>query len=318
MNKYIIVFIILTVLGIMYEKYKLKFVPDEELEKYDLIKKYLLNDTSHIGGKPIMWVHTTHNINARHWQNFGSRNTTHLNQPYILSCIESIIKNCGNSFHVCLIDDSSFMKLLPNWDINIRDLADPIRSHMRQLGLAKLLQKYGGIQIPDSMIVLKDLKNLHDAALSTKCCFVGETLSRNIMSTHKSLTPNTCIIGCKKNSRIIKKYVKFLELLTSRDHTNEMDFNGDMERFLNKMVDDKEMIAISGKYFGSKDADGDDVTIDRLLGNTYINFHDSLCAIYLPEKEILSRHKYGWFARLSQEQLINCDAIACKYLVISQ
>ena len=83
-------------------------LPDEELEKYDLIKKYLLNSNENLGGKPILWVHTTHNINARHWLNFGSRNTLQLNQPYILSCIETIVRHCSDSFHICLIDDSSF------------------------------------------------------------------------------------------------------------------------------------------------------------------------------------------------------------------
>ena len=37
MIKYITTFVLLTVLGILYEKYKLKYHPDEELSKYDLI-----------------------------------------------------------------------------------------------------------------------------------------------------------------------------------------------------------------------------------------------------------------------------------------
>ena len=113
MIRYISILIILTVLGVLYEKYKLKFMPDEELQKYDLIKKYLLNGDEDLGGKPILWIHSTHEINARNWPNFFSRNTTNLNQPYILSCLETIVKNCGESFNICLIDDSSFLKLLP-------------------------------------------------------------------------------------------------------------------------------------------------------------------------------------------------------------
>ena len=50
MFRYISVIIILTVLGILYEKYKLKFMPDEELQKYDLIRKYLLNGDEDLGG----------------------------------------------------------------------------------------------------------------------------------------------------------------------------------------------------------------------------------------------------------------------------
>ena len=43
MIRYITTFVILTVLGVLYERYKIKYQPDEELSKYDLIKKYLQN-----------------------------------------------------------------------------------------------------------------------------------------------------------------------------------------------------------------------------------------------------------------------------------
>ena len=146
------------------------------MEKYDLIKKYLLNGNKYLGGKPILWVHSTHNINARNWKNFGSRNTNNLNQPYILSCIETIVKNCGKSFHVCLIDDKSFARLLPKWDIDISNLAEPIRGHVRKLAIARLLYTYGGMQIPDSTIVVKDLLPIYDKSINSHGCFVGQSL----------------------------------------------------------------------------------------------------------------------------------------------
>ncbi len=317
MFRYISIVIILTVLGVLYEKYKLKFMPDEELQKYDLIKKYLLNGDEDLGGKPILWIHTTHEVNARNWPSFFSRNTTKLNQPYILSCLESIVKNCGESFNICLIDDSSFTRLLPKWDIQVRKLANPIRSHIRTLAMAKLLHTYGGMQIPDSTIVMKDLKPLYDKNVSDKCCFVGETLSRNVTATYTSLFPNTQIIGCKKNSPVIAEYILKLELLNSRDYTNEMDFLGDMQRNLYQYTLNGKMNKISGCVFGAKDNNNRDVTIDRLLGNTFIDFSPKLCCIYLPSNEILTRTKFSWFARLSQDQLRTCDTIAAKWLVIA-
>jgi hypothetical protein len=318
MFRYISVIIILTVLGVLYEKYKLKFMPDEELEKYDLIRKYLLNGDEDLGGKPILWIHTTHEVNARNWQSFFSRNTTKLNQPYILSCLETIVKSCGESFNICLIDDNSFSKLLPKWEIQVRNLANPIRPHIRALAMANLLHSYGGMQIPDSTIVLKDLKPMYDKYLSNRCCFVGETLSRNITATDTSLFPNIKIIGCKKNSPVMSKYIGKLELLNSRDYTNEMDFLGEMARELYSYIISGQMNKISGCVFGAKDHYNNDVTIDRLLGNTFIDFSPKLCAIYLPSKEILTRTKFGWFSRLSQEQLKTCDTIATKWLVIAQ
>lgn len=314
MFRYISAFVILTVLGILYEKYKIKFVPDEELEKYDLIKKYLLNSNEYLGGKPILWIHSTHNINARNWKNFGSRNTNNLNQPYIFSCIESAVKFCGESFHVCLIDDNSFTKLLPMWDIDVRSLANPVRSHIRELAMAKLLNKYGGFQIPDSTIVLKDLITLYRNSLSNNDCFVGQSLSRNIMSTHTSLTPNINIFGCKKNCETMKKYIDYLELLNSRDYTNEIEFRGDLERYLNKLA----ILKLDGCVFGAKDSKNKDVNVDRLMGKTFIEFSEKLEAIYIPQDMILKRPKYEWFARLSQNQLRHCDNIICKWFIIAQ
>ena len=79
MIRYITTFVILTVLGVLYERYKIKYQPDEELSKYDLIKKYLLNGSDNLGGKPILWIHATHEINARNWSSFYSRNNINLN-----------------------------------------------------------------------------------------------------------------------------------------------------------------------------------------------------------------------------------------------
>lgn len=318
MIRYISTFIILSVLGILFERYKLKYMPDEELEKYDLIRKYLLNGSENIGGKPILWIHTTHNINARHWQSFASRNSTNLNQPYILSCIETIIKTCGETFNVCLIDDSSFLKLIPNWTVIVRKLSNPIRAHIRTLAMARLLYMYGGMQIPDSMITLKNLKPLYNKLTSSTDCFVGQTISRNITSTHVTVFPNTSIIGCKRGSKTMEQYIRYLELLNSRDYTNEIEFLGNMERQLYKYVHNGQMGIIRGDVFGSVDAYGKAVNIDRLLGKAFIDFTPNLHAIYLPSQEILDRVKYGWFARLSQKQLRECDTVAAKWLLIAQ
>ena len=318
MFRYVSVFVILTVLGVLYEKYKVKFVPDEELEKYDLIKKYLLNGNEYLGGKPILWVHSTHNINARNWKNFGSRNTNNLNQPYILSCIETIVKHCGKSFHVCLIDDKSFTKLLPKWDINISNLAEPLRNHIRKLAMAKLLYTYGGMQIPDSTIILKDLQRTYNECLSTHDCFVGQKLSRNIMSSYDSLTPNLELIGCKRNCNSMNEYIKYLELLNSRDYTNEVDFEGKMERFINKLCDNGLVRKLDCKLFGAKDNNMKDVNIDRLMSKNYINFSETIMGIYVDKDMLLKRPKYDWFCRLSQQQLLHCDNMIAKWLIIGQ
>ena len=318
MIKYITTFAILTVLGILYERYRVKYQSDEELSKYDLIKKYLLNGTEGLGGKPILWIHATHDVNARNWESFYSRNNIKMNQPYLLSCLETIVKNCGDSFNICLIDDNSFARLVPGWNISLRKLANPIRPHIRSLAMAKLLYTIGGMTIPNSTIIIKDLKPLYDLGISTTGCMVGETIPTSKVSSQINMFPNHKILGCKRECPTMKEYIGYLEVLNTTDYTNEIDFCGDINKFLYKLTMERKMSKLSGCLFGCEDTSGNVVNIDRLLGTTYVDFDPRMYGIYLPHDQLLSRTKYGWFTRLSQQQLLNTSSIATKWMIIGQ
>jgi len=318
MIRYLTTFVILTVLGVLYERYRIKYQPDEELSKYDLIKKYLLNGTHSLGGKPILWIHDTHDVNARNWSSFYSRNNIKLNQPYLLSCLEAIVKQCGQSFNICLIDDNSFSRLIPNWDISIRKLAEPIRSHVRTLAMAKLLYTFGGMTIPNSMIVIKDLMPLYARGISGTGCFVGEIAPTSEVATYTKMMPNHTILGCVRECPTIKEYIGYLEVLNSRDYTSEIDFCGDVNRYLYGLTARRRLNKINGCLFGVQDTSGNAVNIDRLLGSTYVDFDPKIYGVYLPQRQILDRTRYGWFARSSQEQLRTIDSVATKMLLIAQ
>ncbi len=315
MFRYFSIFIILTVLGYLYDKYKLKYVPDEELDKYDMVRKFLLNGGSGMGNKPIMWIHTTHPVNHRFWPSFGSRNTRLLNQPYKISCVETAVKHCSESFNIVLIDDYSFEKLIKGWKINMDKLANPVKSHVRMLALSKLLNSFGGMLLPDSTIVCKNLKPLYDSALKNKDSFSVNMINRGSSADYATLLPSTKIMGCIKNSSTMTRFVTYLEGLNSTDYTNESDFLGLANRWL---YNNDNLNVLCAKTFGIEDRDGKLVGIDRLMGNTFINFSPNRYALYIPSDEILERTKYEWFARLSQEQLRNCDTIAAKQLLVAQ
>ena len=54
------------------------------------------------------------------------------------------------------------------------------------------------------------------------------------------------------------------------------------------------------------------------MSTTYINFPDEIHSIYIPKNDLEKRTKYGWFLRLSEEQISNCDSILAKWLTIGQ
>jgi hypothetical protein len=160
-SNYIFLFIILIVLGILYKRFEDKRMREENLENVETIQKYLLNDSSlNKSKKPILWIHVPYEYNSRNWLDFYSRSSLQLNQPYLYLCVKSIIMHCKDSFFICIIDDKSFDRLLPNWDINMSLFSNPILHYMRHL-MRQLLR-----QLMVMTKVCKDLSlNLTDKSL---------------------------------------------------------------------------------------------------------------------------------------------------------
>mgnify|MGYP001178519867 CR=1 FL=1 len=303
--------------AILYEKYVRHDKKLQELNNQSLIKQYLLNDDSlDDAKKPILWIHVTHEKNARWWQSFYSRNTEYLNQPYIFLTIRSIIRHCSESFHICLIDDESFSTLLPDWNHDVSRLADPIRSHVRSLALTKVLHAYGGMLVPNSFVCIKDLLPLYNAGLANTEMFVCENQPNSNVSDKTYYFPNMSFMGCEKESDHMKEFSNKISVIISNDSTNQLDFTGEFNRVCYEMVLDGKVSVVCGSKIGVKKQDGTPVVIEELMGDTYIDMPDCMCGLYIPADKILKRTKYQWFARLSVSQALSSSTILGKYLLI--
>ena len=316
---YVMAFIAVTAIGMLYDRYSKKFYPDEELDKYNLVRKYLLNESDTETSNPFIWIHTKHKINARNWASFYSRNTKKLNQPYKDLCVESIVKHCGDSFRICLIDDSSFEKLIPDWTICMDGLSEPIKNRIRTLALSKLLYTYGGMLIPNSTIAMKDLKELHNEKLLSNDMFAGEFVNRGSSSTYSRFSPSHKFMGCKKNSNSMKELIEYLEILISKDNTDQPKFEATINRYLYKLMNDGKCGLICGKALGTKNKKNNVLLIDNWLEESPVNLcMRSLHCIVLPDEEILNRKKYQWFARLNYVQVLDANTQISKYMIISR
>ena len=169
-------------------------VLENDQNDYKSIQKYLLMDydpTLAKTTKPILWIPIQYEYNARHWQSFGSRSSFELNQPYIYLTVKSIILHCSESFHICMIDDNAFGKLIPGWNIEMGKLASPILDNVRKLGQAKILSNYGGLFVPPSFVCLRDLIDMYTLGLNNNDMLICETIDTNITSTTHDFYPNS-------------------------------------------------------------------------------------------------------------------------------
>jgi hypothetical protein len=231
LNYMVFSIIVFSVCGFLATQWKEKIV--NKNDEYYMIRKYLLVDSPLYGHNlPKLWIHTKYEVNSRKWKDFYSRNTTDLNEPYIHLTIKTMIDHCANDFNICLIDDHSFSKLLPTWDVDLSQLAEPMKSNFRELGLLQIVYFYGGMVVPNSFLCLKNMKTFYETGVSGNRPFVCENINHTanmLMDKHKMLfLPDLYCFGAKKNDATILELIEYLKQRNQSPHfTSETAFLGD-------------------------------------------------------------------------------------------
>jgi len=297
-------------------KFKQNF-SDRTNDEHRLIRKYLLNDTPLYGfNKPKIWIHTKYDINARNWKSFGSRNSIELNQPYLHFSIQSIIDHCSNDFHICLIDDHTFSKLIPGWDVDVSSLPEPIKTQYRQIALLTLINSYGGIIVPNSFVCTNTLKPLQQQITNNGVPFVCERTNRIItMTKNEEFTPDTYFMGCDKNDVTITSLIDILTMrVKSNHHSNDSFITGYINLWCENQIRDNKMTLVSGNKIGIKDSKNKHIIIDDLMEDKYLDLHADCLGVYIPCDEMLLRNKYSWFAVLTRNQILK-SKLAITYVI---
>ena len=313
-----ILFLILIVLGFLYRRFEDKRIREEKDENYSAIQNYLLDDvTLAKSKKPILWIHVPYEYNSRNWLSFGSRSSFNLNQPYLYLTVKSIIQQCDNSFTICIFDDNSFQRLIPGWNINMSSISDPILSNMRTLGFMKLLYIYGGMLCPISFLCMKDLSGLYGKGTRGNKMFLCQTTDRNVTSTDFDYYPSVAFCGAPKNCDTVKMLCDFIQRTMSVDSTAESEFLGNFDRWCEKRIQGNQINLIDGVDIGTKTIDEKPILIDDLMSNQYLNLYKGTYGILIPADEVLKRHKYEWFARMSAKQVMESNTIIGNYLLLA-
>lgn len=279
-----------------------------DLHKY-LLGELTLNTLGNIT-KPILWIHVPIEYNSRHWESFGSRATLKLNQPYLYLTTQLIINKCMDSFHIVIIDDHSFTRILPQWSYTLSNINPMIRLY----GFLELLNMYGGMITPISFICFKDLINLYKKGTKHNSMFVGENINYDTIYNH-TFMPDTNFIGSTKGCHQVVKMSQYIKknMLDSFTYT-EPSFNKLGELLISE-ISKKKINLIQGYELGTMNRSMKPITLDDLMSYTYLSLHPDIYGIWVPYAQILKRSKYQWFARLSECQIEQSQLIVCKYIM---
>jgi hypothetical protein len=296
------------------------YTKEDPINEYKAVKQYLLTDSPMFGdNKPKLWIHSKYEVNARKWRDFGSRNTTDLNQPYLHLTVQSIIHHCSEDFHILMIDDESFGKLLDDWDVNLSLISEPEKEHWRQFALSKLILKYGGMIVPNSYVCIQSLKEMWNNATTTNNPFIAESINNTGSVVLKSkFIPDMYFLGCKDpQSPHMFEFSQFMhKRCTSITNISSMEgeFLGDVQNWLAIAHHRGIFKVLPGEYIGIKNRKHQPILIENWMEQADVNLSDECFGIYIPADEILKRPKYKWFAVMNTEDILNSNMIISRYI----
>ena len=317
-NNLFILFFILIVLFFLNRRYEAKLAREDKSDNYDAIQNFLLDDvTLNKSKKPILWIHVPYEYNSRNWSSFGSRSSLNLNQPYLYLTVKSIIQQCENSFTICIFDDNSYKKLIPEWNIDMTRLSDPILSNMRALGMMRLLYIYGGIMCPISFLCMKNLHGLYKKGTRGNKMFICETTDRNSTSVRQNFYPSISFCGARKNCETVIELCHYIQTIASGDHTAESKFLGQYDRWCMKKVGEGKINLIQGVEIGTKTVSEEPIILDDLMSNNYLDLYKDSYGILIPSNELLNRVNFGWFLKMTAREVLESDTIIGNYLLLS-
>ena len=323
-NNLVISILILAAAGYIYNKFKINIDSNSQQEDLNIIKKYLLEDDidntidalSSVK-KPILWIHIDYIKNSRNWESFGSRNSNELNQDYLYLTIRTIINKCSDYFHIVIIDDDSFCKLLEHNCIDLNKVAYPVKDNLRNLNIMKLLYKYGGMYIENSFILFKSLEKIYEKVLSSNKLVTAQFKNNGANAYNVDYMPSIKLIGCIKECPTMKRLIKHMEMIYGTNFTSSLEFEDQISKWLLKCGENDQINIIDGRYIGTKDINNEMIGLEEIMGSTFLELHANAYALYIPSHDLLKRSKYNWFCKLSSKEVLEANTLLSKYLLLS-
>jgi hypothetical protein len=264
---------------------------------------------------PILWIHINYEKNIRHGLDFDSPTNADLNMPFINMAVRSIINKCGQSFKICIIDDTTFGKILPSWNIDMTKISSPVIDNVRSMGLLKILYHYGGMLCPKSFLCqrnLLDMYNSHEFVMCDKLIRLGIGENNDLYMPDIQF----CSVINKKNSTL-EEIILAIEIMISKDQTTVAEFNERIPRLCDQLAKEKKIYRIGGKSTGIMKKNNQPVLLEDLLSDKMVVLDDNRYGIWIPEEDVLHRKKFTWFATLSEKDVLNSDLYLCKQFLLT-
>jgi len=264
---------------------------------------------------PPLWVYVNNSdVNSRYWKDFGQRSSRVMNLPFLNLCYESLVRRNGTKFRVEVIGGLSDLAVrMGGWDALPTPLQNPdtvVNEPELNWIRAAVLAKWGGLWVSPATVWLRPVGELP----KDKVVFFGSDDDVTFVGRGGTEVPSLRVIWSPTPDHAV-----FTGWEAKARHRVETRAGGSEFRHDEKadaadaLVEHRGSIEIRPMAeLTRKGAAGRRIQLEDLLaggqdGEFALKIDKESVYLPIPWPELEKRRNFGWFLRMSEDQILESD-----------
>lgn len=260
---------------------------------------------------PVIWLYyDTSDVNSRWWADFGARSSRVINVPFLNLCYQTIVDCNKNVYRVEVISGlTDAAQRLGGWEEMPRFLQNPLAT----VGPAELnwlraefLSRFGGLWVAPSVICLKPFPLLEPGVLT----FYGTDRDESYSGRAGTTVPGFQVMGVLEPNDPRMRAWADAAFAVLEEGGGGKQIRGDAK--WNYVAYATGKTSVLAKEEVSRKSNGKRIELEDLLaagqdGALPFTVSEEGVYVLIPWREIQDRRNFGWFLRMSEDQILDSD-----------
>jgi hypothetical protein len=259
---------------------------------------------------PTVWIYIDDtDVNSRWWADFMARSSRVINLPFLNLCYQTIVKACGSRYHVEVIGGiEEARRRLGDFPIPMRNGKIPLRDEELTYLRVAFLEKFGGLWIHPASICLRAFPELP----KDKIVLFGSDPLETYAGPKGTVLPNQhAMWSPRPHHPLFTQWKQILHTRLNEQHTGK-EIRNDKNWDILFVGTGKEDVVVMPNAELTRKKTGRKIELEDLLaagteGNIPFEIHPETIYVPFPWPELLERRMFGWFLRMSPDQVMSSD-----------
>ncbi len=259
---------------------------------------------------PTVWIYVDDtDVNSRWWADFGARSSRVLNLPFLNLCYQSIVSAAGDKFHVEVIGGlADAERRLGGLPMPMRNKRLPLRDEEMTYLKVAFLEQFGGLWMGPASIVLRQFPELP----KDKVVLFGSDPLETYAGPKGTFLPNQhAMWSPQPHHPFFSQWRTMLHERIDRQATGK-EIRNDKNWDILFAGTGRENVIVMPHAELTRKQTGRKIELEDLLaagqdGVLPFAIHPETIYVPFPWPELLERRIFGWFLRMSEEQILESD-----------